>query len=117
MNVLSIVLNTPTTYGILLHLNGDSQGRHHGVTIGGGGQGPFEVDSFHAPPIGIMLNVEKFVETDRPCSPPPGAAAHGDSIFYLKEISIEQHEGGRYSAEVFLISQQPRRILVGNNFF
>ena len=50
------------------------QGRRHGATIGGGGRGQFEVDSFHAPPIGIMLNVEKFAG-DRSLRP-PGAAAH-----------------------------------------
>ena len=36
--------------------------------LGGGGREPFEVDSFHAPPIGIMLNAVKFAG-DR--SPPP----------------------------------------------
>ena len=31
------------------------------MTIGGGGgRGPFKVDSFHATPIGIMLNADKF---------------------------------------------------------
>ena len=34
----------------------------------GGGRGPFEVDSFHAMPIGIMLNSEKFAGDQ---SPPP----------------------------------------------
>ena len=38
-----------------------SQRRRHGATIGGGGgREPFEVDSFHAMPVGIMLNAEKF---------------------------------------------------------
>ena len=51
----------------------------------GGGRGPLEVDSFHAPPIGIMLNAEKFAG-DRspprpPVPPPPGAAAHGAKVF------------------------------------
>ena len=31
----------------------------------GRGRGPFEVDYFHAPPIGIMLNDEKF-DTEPP---------------------------------------------------
>ena len=47
------------------------QGRCHDGTIGG--RGPFEVDSFHATPIGIMLNAEKFAG-DRS----PGAAAHAN---------------------------------------
>ena len=52
------------------------QGWRHGATIrGGGGREPFDVDSFHATPIGIMLNAAG----DRypiPPPPPPGAAAH-----------------------------------------
>ena len=35
------------------------QGWRHGTTIGGGRRS-FEVDSFHATSIGIMLNAEKF---------------------------------------------------------
>ena len=34
------------------------------------GRGPFEVDSFHATPIGIMLNAEK-IAGDRSPFPPP----------------------------------------------
>ena len=47
-----------------------SQGRRHGATIGGGGRGPFEVDSFHAPPIRIMLKAEKFAGDRSPPLPP-----------------------------------------------
>ena len=36
---------------------------------GGGGRGPFEVDSFHATHIGIRLNVENIAGTDPPSSP------------------------------------------------
>ena len=43
---------------------------------GGGGRGPFEVDSFHALPIGIILNAEKCAWDRSPRPPPPGAAAH-----------------------------------------
>ena len=39
--------------------------------LGGGGRGPFEVDSFHATPIGIMLNAEKFAGDRSPVPPPP----------------------------------------------
>ena len=39
---------------------------------GGGGRGPFEVDSFHATPIGITLNAEKFAGDRSHPSPPPG---------------------------------------------
>ena len=51
--------------------------------LGGGGRGPFEVDSFHATPIGIMLNVEN-IAGDRspvPPVPPPMIAyiARGDA--------------------------------------
>ena len=48
------------------------QGRRHGATIGGGGgRGLFEVDSFHATPIGLMLNTEKFAGTGPPVPPMP----------------------------------------------
>ena len=50
-----------------------SQGRRHGATIGGGGvgRGPFGVDSYHAPPIRIMLKAEKFAGDRSPRPPPP----------------------------------------------
>ena len=42
----------------------------------GGGRGPFEVNSLHAAPIGIMLNAEKFAG-DRSQRPrPPGVTTH-----------------------------------------
>ena len=44
-----------------------------------GGRGPFEVDSFHAPPIGLMLNAEKFAGDRSPRPPPRGAAAHDET--------------------------------------
>ena len=37
----------------------------------GGGRGQFEVDSFHSPPLGMMLNVEKFAGDRSPRPPPP----------------------------------------------
>ena len=43
---------------------------------GGGGRGPFEVNYFYAPSIGIMLNAEKFAGDRSPPPPPPSAAAH-----------------------------------------
>ena len=49
------------------------QGRRHGATIGGGGdEGHLNaIDSFHAPPIGIMLNAEKFAGDRSPVPPVP----------------------------------------------
>ena len=44
-----------------LEINGGVTARR----FGGGGRGPFEVDSLHATPIGIMLNVEN-IAGDRP---------------------------------------------------
>ena len=45
---------------------------------GGRGRGPFEVDCFHATPIGIMLNAKKITgdRASRPPPPPPSASAH-----------------------------------------
>ena len=49
------------------------QGRRYTTRrLGGGGREPFEVDSFHATPIGKMLNAEKFAGDQS-----PGAAANG----------------------------------------
>ena len=45
------------------------QGQRHGEMIGGR-PGPFEVDSFHAPLIGIMLNAENYAG-DRSLPIPP----------------------------------------------
>ena len=62
---------------LVLHVSHE-QGRRHGVTIGGGGRGPFEVDSFHASSIGIMLNAEN-IAGYRPPPPPdrrPCSRAH-----------------------------------------
>ena len=42
-----------------------------------GGRGPFEVDSFHAPSIGIILNAEKFAGDRSPRPHVPGSVAHG----------------------------------------
>ena len=48
------------------------KGGRYGATIGGGGgRGLFEVDSFHATPIGIMLNAEKIAVNGPPPPPPP----------------------------------------------
>ena len=55
------------------------KGRRHGTTIGGGGRGLFEVDSFHATPIGIMLNTEKFAGDRSPPVPPPMPVAWKES--------------------------------------
>ena len=68
-----------------------SKGRKGGATarrLGGGGRGPFEVDSFHAPPIGIILNAEKFAGDRSPpySPPPPGAAAHGNHHDHMNEV-------------------------------
>ena len=68
-----------------------NQGRRHGATIGEGGRGPFEVDSFHAPPIGIMLNAEKF-SGDRP-PVPASAAAHAASSFRLTRFLLSNPAG------------------------
>ena len=56
----------PTLYGTCL-LAHCGQGRRD--DLGGGGRIPFEVDSFHATSIGIMLNTEKFAgnRSPRPC--------------------------------------------------
>ena len=51
-------------------------GQRHGATIEGGGREPFEVDYFHAAPIGIMLNAEKFAGTGAPPPPPVPPPMH-----------------------------------------
>ena len=55
----------PTVCSVWLHLPGTCrQWRRHGATIGG--RGPFEVDFFHATPVGIMLTVENIAGTGPP---------------------------------------------------
>ena len=49
------------------------QGLRYDPIVGGGGRRPFEVDSFHAAPIGIMLKVYHIGGT-RPPVPPGGGA-------------------------------------------
>ena len=46
-----------------------------------GGREPFEVDYFHAPPIGIMFNAEKFPPSPPPPPvPPPMAILHPSGV-------------------------------------
>ena len=53
---------------------------------GGGGRGPYEVDSFHATPIGIMLNVEKFARDRSPPVPLVPPPMLGDIYLYLRAL-------------------------------
>ena len=57
------------------------------------GRGPFEVDFFHATPIGIMLNAEKFAGDRSP--PPPGAATHACEFEQQRTLSSEDRRNGK----------------------
>ena len=51
---------------------------------GGGGRGPFELDYFHATPIGLMVNVENITGTGPPI--PQVAPAHVAEMAKLRQL-------------------------------
>ena len=60
------------------------QWRRYVATIGE--RGPFEVDFFHAPPIGITLNAEKFAgDWSLPSPPPPVPPPMNHADRYLSQ--------------------------------
>ena len=60
---------------------------HHAPKVGGGGQRPFEVNSFHVTLIGVMVKIKTNMRGHIPRPPGGGAHVHMSS----KQQQIPQH--------------------------